>query len=72
MVQWYSHCGDEPNKDTGMWIVEPDVYEDGKLITDIVHLDTIVCTSHLIAMYGNKPILKGIPFCYALELFHSY
>ena len=30
MVQWYSPCGDEPDKDTGMWIVEPDVYEDGK------------------------------------------
>ena len=72
MVQWYSPRGDEPDEDTGMWIVEPDVYKDGKPITDIIHLDTIVRASHLIAMYGNKPLLKGIPFCYALELFPSY
>ena len=72
MVQWYSPRGDEPDKDTGMWIVELDVYEDGKPITDIIHLDTIVRASHLIAVYGNKPLPKGIPFCYALELFNSY
>jgi hypothetical protein len=72
MVQWYSHFGDEPDKDTGMWIMEPDVYEGGKPITDIIHLDTIVHASHFIAMYGNKPVLKGIPFCYALNLFHLY
>ena len=23
-VQWYSHCGDKPDEDTGMWTVEPD------------------------------------------------
>lgn len=72
MVQWYSPRGDEPDEDTGMWIVEPDVYEDGWPITDIIHLDTIVRASHLIAMYGNKPFPKGTPFCYALDLFHSY
>jgi len=72
IVQWYSRCGDEPDEDTGMWIVEPDVCEDGKSITDIIHLDTIVRSSHLIAVYGNKPLPKGIPLCYTLDLFHSY
>jgi hypothetical protein len=72
MVQWYSCCGDEPDEDTGMWIVEPDVCKDGTPITDIIHLDTIVRSSHLIAVYGNRPLPKGIPLCYTLDLFHSY
>ena len=55
-----------------MWIVEPDVYEDGKPITDIIHLDTIVRASHLIAMYGKNPLSKDILLCYTLDLFHSY
>jgi hypothetical protein len=72
VVQWYSHCGDEPDEDTGMWIVEPDIYEDGERVTDIIHLDTIVRSAHLIAVYGNNPIPKDIPLCYTLDLFHSY
>lgn len=72
MVQWYSRCGNEPDEDTGMWIVEPDVCKDGMPFTDIIHLDTIVRSSHLIAVYGNRPLLKGIPLCYTLDLFHSY
>ncbi|KAF8508678.1 hypothetical protein BU17DRAFT_77929 [Hysterangium stoloniferum] len=71
-VQWYSHCGNEPDEDTGMWIVEPDVYEDGGRITDIIHLDAIVHYAHLIAVYGNNPLPKDILLCYTLDLFHSY
>jgi len=72
MVQWYSRCGDEPDEDTGIWIVEPDVCKDSMPFTDIIHLDIIVCSSHLIAVYGNRPLLKGILLCYTLNLFHSY
>ncbi|KAF8509710.1 hypothetical protein BU17DRAFT_77813 [Hysterangium stoloniferum] len=61
-VQWYSRCGNEPDEDTGMWIVEPDVYEE----------DAIVHSAHLIAVYGNNPLPKDIPLCYTLDLFHSY
>ena len=71
MVQWYSRCHDEPDEDTGMWVVEPDVY-DGKPTTDIIHLDVIVRSAHLIALYGKNPLPKGIPLCYTLDLFHSY
>ena len=71
-IQWYSRCGDEPDEDTGMWIIEPDEDEDGERITDIIHLDTIVRSAHLIAVYGNNPLPKNIPLCYTLDLFHSY
>jgi hypothetical protein len=71
IVQWYSHCYDEPDEDTGMWVVEPDVH-DGKPTTDIIHLDTILHSAHLIGVYGKNPLPKNIPLCYALDLFNSY
>ena len=71
IVQWYSNCYDEPDEDTGMWIVEPDAY-DGKPTTDMIHVDTIVHSAHLIAVYGKNPLSKNIPLCYALDLFNSY
>lgn len=39
-IQWYSCCGDEPDEDTGMWIVEPDICKDSKCVTHIIHLDS--------------------------------
>jgi hypothetical protein len=71
IVQWYSRHGDEPDEDTGMWIVEPDVQDD-EPITEIIHLDTIVRSAHLIALYGNNQLPQDIPLCYTLDLFHSY
>ena len=71
IVQWYSHCYDEPDEVTGMWVVEPDAY-DGKPTTDIIHVDTIACSAHLIAVHGKNPLPKNIPPCYALHLFNSY
>jgi hypothetical protein len=71
IVQWYSCHGDEPDEDTGMWIVEPDV-QDNEPITEIIHLDTIVRSAHLIAVYGNNQLPQDIPLCYTLDLFRSY
>ena len=55
-----------------MWIVEPDVCEDSKHVTDMIHHDTMFCSAHLIAVYGNNPIPKDIPLCHTLDLFHLY
>jgi hypothetical protein len=41
-------------------------------ITDIIHLDTIVCSTHLVAVYVNNHLPKDIPLCYTLDHFHSY
>ena len=54
-----------------MQVVEPDAY-DGKPTTDMIHVDTIVHSAHLIAVYGKNPLSKNIPLCYALDLFNSY
>jgi len=43
LVHWFSREGDSPDNTTGMWIVEPDTLDDdGKTLTSIIHLNTIL------------------------------
>jgi len=72
LVQWYSHDGDEPDEDTGMWIVEPDSYPDGSPLVAVIHLDSILRAAHLIGVYGEDILPKGIPLVHTLDIFHSY
>ena len=42
LVQWFSHLGQPADPGTGMWVVEPDVTDEGVPIASVIHLDTIV------------------------------
>ena len=72
LIQWYSCCSDEPDEDTGMWVVEPDFNHDGSPTMAIVHLDTIIHASHLIGVYGSSILPWGIPLHCSLDIFHLY
>ncbi|KAF7370236.1 hypothetical protein MSAN_00654400 [Mycena sanguinolenta] len=58
LVTWFSMIGDEPCPDVGMWMVEPDTDNRGRRVMDIIHIDTILRSEHLIdrfqAFYINK------------------
>lgn len=72
LVQWYSRVGDEPNEDTGMWIVEPDLNEDGSFRESIIHLDTILRAAHLIGVYGEDFLPQDFTFHKTLDTFESF
>ena len=46
-VQWYSFVGTERDEDTGYWMVEPDIRDDGTPHVAIIHIDCIVRAAHL-------------------------
>ncbi|KAF7368105.1 hypothetical protein MSAN_00876700 [Mycena sanguinolenta] len=58
LVTWFSTIGDEPCPDVGMWMVEPDTDKRGRRVMDIIHIDTILRSAHLIdrfqAFYINN------------------
>ncbi|ETW86550.1 hypothetical protein HETIRDRAFT_307777 [Heterobasidion irregulare TC 32-1] len=54
LVEWFSAIGDDPDEDTGMWIVEPDLDIDGNHATSVIHLESIVRAAHLIPVYGEE------------------
>lgn len=72
LVQWYSRVGDEPDEETGMWVVQPDLDADGSPSVAIIHLDTIVRAAHLIGVYGEDFVPSEITFDISLDVFHSY
>ena len=42
LVHWFSRVGQSADPGTGMWIVEPDLTDDGVPITSVIHLDTVI------------------------------
>jgi len=73
LIQWFSHVADGPDKDTGMWIVQPDKdVSSGLPIRQIIHLDTIVRAAHLIGVYGDVFLPRELTFDHSLDVFHAY
>ena len=72
LVSWYSRIGDEPDEDTGMWHVEPQLSAAGQPAISILHLDCLVRAAHLIGMYGKDAIPRNMTSQDSLDAFRSY
>jgi hypothetical protein len=72
LVRWYSRIGDDPDEDTGMWVVQPELDEDGQPVVSVIHLDCIVRAAHLIGVYGEDFIPKDLEFYESLDSFISF
>jgi hypothetical protein len=73
LIQWFSRIAEGPDEDTGMWIVQPDKdVSSGLPIQQVIHLDTIVRAAHLIGVYGDKFLPRGLTFDRSLDVFRSY
>lgn len=73
LVHRYSRTDDQPDEDTGMWIVKRDLSDlDGVPSTSILHLNTIVRAAHLIGVYGDDYLPRGLSPTASLDIFRSY
>jgi hypothetical protein len=63
---------DVPNGNTGMWVVEPDVEDDGTKFTSIIHLDTAVRAAHLLPVFGQDLISRTLTLSDTLDEFTSF
>jgi len=72
LMQWFSPVSDEPCKDTGMWMVEPNFDQHRQRATGIVHLDTAVHGAHLLSVYGPTSIPNHLHFSKTLCAFRTY
>ena len=55
-----------------MWIVEPDLDDEGQHITAIVYLETAICGAHLIPVYGSAFIPHNLHYSEMLGTFCAY
>ena len=72
LVHWFSHPGNSPDDNTGMWEVEPDILDDGTKFVSIIHLDTIVRAAHLLPVYGQEFVSRTLSFSDTLDVFGTF
>ncbi|KAF8144447.1 hypothetical protein K438DRAFT_1491745, partial [Mycena galopus ATCC 62051] len=71
LVRWIIPVGDTPDPDTGMWVVETE-YVGCAAALEVIHLDTIARTCHLIGVYGSSALPEDFHFSDSLDAFNSY
>lgn len=72
LVRWFSLVSDERDEDTGMWMVQPAVTDDGLPDISVIHLDCVVRAAHLLPIYGDNPIPCSISLHDTLDAFVAF
>jgi hypothetical protein len=72
LVHWFTHVSEEPDELTGMWMVQPEWLVDGSPILAVIPTDCILCSAHLIPIFGKDFIPKDHHFSMTLDIFTAY
>ncbi|KAL6307403.1 hypothetical protein BKA93DRAFT_816022 [Sparassis latifolia] len=72
LIYWFQHVGDQPDEDTGMWIVRPETDEQGAPVISVIHVDSIICAAHLIPVYGDGRVSRDITDKNSLDAFRAF
>jgi hypothetical protein len=72
LVEWSSTHGDLPCEDTGLWSVVPDRDAQGRRVTSLVHIDTILRAAHLIGVAGHHMLPKTLTYNHSLDVFQRF
>ncbi|KAJ7034262.1 hypothetical protein C8F04DRAFT_1210668 [Mycena alexandri] len=72
LVHWYSGVGNQPDDDTGMWVVAPECEQNGRPSLAVVHLDCIARGAHLLPIYGSTFVAEDFHFSYSLDPFRAF
>lgn len=72
LVSGFTPLEDEPDSDTGMWIVTPDVDEQGCPEYDIIHIHSILRAAHLIGVCRSDFIPRAIGPNNSLDVFRAF
>lgn len=75
VVHWFERTHDEPDADTGMWIVKPTFVGIGRNrapLLSVIHLNTIVRAAHLIGVSLQQPVSEELESHQALDKFSTF
>ncbi|KAG2116938.1 hypothetical protein DEU56DRAFT_874133 [Suillus clintonianus] len=71
LVQWFKHVADSPDEITGMWVIEPELLEDGTRCVSVIHLDSIFRAAHLIPVFGGDFVPTNLAYSQTLNAFRT-
>ncbi|KAI1782777.1 hypothetical protein LXA43DRAFT_1137866, partial [Ganoderma leucocontextum] len=72
VVEWFSAVDNEPDEETGLWVVEPDLDIDGARVLDVIDVKTIFRSAHLIPVFGEHPVPPYMKFSDSLDSYRAY
>lgn len=72
LVKWFSIHGDQPDEDTGLWVVTPDFLPSGDHLLGVIPLDSIVRSVHLIPVFRPNFLPPKFDPDYTLAAFEAY
>ena len=56
VVHWFDYVSDQPDEDTGMWLVRPQFNQRHQRGISVIHIDSIYRATHLIPVYGKHVV----------------
>ena len=71
-VRWFSIINEECDEDTGMWMVQPAVTEDGLPDVSVIHLDCVFRAVHLLPIYGETQVPDNVSHHNSLDAFAGF
>lgn len=71
LVHWLVPVGDEPDDETGMWVVRPE-FEGNRRSLAVIHLDCIARGAHLLPIFGSSFLPEDFHFSDSLHAFRGY
>ena len=72
-IQWYSFIGTEPDKDTGCWMVEPDIRDGRSPHVAVIHIDCILRTVHLMPITRTSRFVnRSVTIDTSLDTFNLF
>lgn len=74
-VHWFARIDDEPDDQTGMWVVQPAYHRIGRRkvpLFSVISLDTIIRASHLIGVSINQEVTERQTASMSLDTFTRF
>ena len=72
LVHWYDPVGDQPDNDTGMWMVRPSLDAEGTPNLAVIHVSEIVRAAHLLPVFDETPVPLEIVYSDSLNVFQTF
>ncbi|TFK63944.1 hypothetical protein BDN72DRAFT_291432 [Pluteus cervinus] len=72
LVHWLVRYDEEPDPETGLWIVCPEYGPNQQRTIQVVHVKSIARGAHLIPIYGSDPLPEDFEYTCALDSFQAY
>jgi hypothetical protein len=63
---------DEPDEDTGLWVVQPEFGHNGRRTLDIIHLDCVARAAHLLPVFNSTILPEDFHFSDSLDAFRAF